>query len=296
MTNQNEKARLKRVTPLLILLVLGFVVGASIAAAGVVGVDGDLEVSGSVRIQDGTEGAGRLFTSDSVGSGSWQPNPALLKLPISHYRFEQNVLDSEGGNHGVVTGAGTYAPGRKAFAFDLDGSTYLSLANESDFDFERTDPFTISAWVRPALGVQDGARLVAKTNDGVVGADPGYALSYDSGGIQGTNDRVIFGMRDSSLNLFFVNSSLGSITMDEWNHVVVTYSGNSNQDGLNIYINGVLNSSGTPSPITLSILNARALTIGAESDGGRAFDGMMDDVRVFDIELTASQIGALAGI
>ena len=205
-----------------------------------------------------------------------------------------NWVDSEGGNHGTVIGDEEYSPGQKAFAFDFDGFSFIKLSNENNFDFERTEPFSISVWVKPNTGIINNRQIIAKTNNLIGAADSGYSLFYNQGGLQGTNDRVMFFMADSSLNIFSIMSSFGSITMDDWNHVVITYSGNSNQNGLNVYINGVLNTSGTANPISLSILNDRTVTIGAESDGGRKFGGQIDDVRFYNIELTASQIAALS--
>ena len=72
---------------LVLMLVLGFVAGTSVAvayASGVIDLVGDVVVDGAVTIQDGTEGLGKVFTSDSVGTGSWQdPAPAgLMQTPI----------------------------------------------------------------------------------------------------------------------------------------------------------------------------------------------------------------------
>ena len=66
-----------RVFPVL-MLVLGFVVGTSVAVAyaqGVIDLMGDVVVDGTLTIQDGTQGLGKVFTSDSVGGGSWQGIP-----------------------------------------------------------------------------------------------------------------------------------------------------------------------------------------------------------------------------
>ena len=66
-----------RVFPVL-MLVLGFVAGTSVAVAyaqGVIDLIGDVVVDGTLTIQDGTQGLGKVFTSDSVGGGSWQGIP-----------------------------------------------------------------------------------------------------------------------------------------------------------------------------------------------------------------------------
>lgn len=58
-----------------LMLALGFIVGTSIAvaySAGAINFDGDVIVDGTVTIQDGTQGDGKVFTSDGTGTGSWQ--------------------------------------------------------------------------------------------------------------------------------------------------------------------------------------------------------------------------------
>ena len=65
---------MNRVFPVL-MLALGLVVGSSITiayAAGTIELLGDVLVNGALTIQDGTEGLGKVFTSDSGGTGSWQ--------------------------------------------------------------------------------------------------------------------------------------------------------------------------------------------------------------------------------
>jgi hypothetical protein len=52
--------------------------GYGIYSRGRAGVDGNLEVDGSVRITDGTEGNGYVLTSDASGNASWQ-GPVSIK-------------------------------------------------------------------------------------------------------------------------------------------------------------------------------------------------------------------------
>ena len=219
------------------------------------------------------------------------PGPAFLELPISHYRFEQNVLDSEGGNHGTVTGTENYVPGQKAFAFDFDGSTFITLANENKFDFEHNQPFSISVWVKPTEGMANNRNIIAKSNNLIAPASTqGYGLFYNTG----VDGRFILRLVDSSDNFFQIIST-GSKSTDTWWHIAVTYSGNSNQDGLKIYVNGILENTGANSAISNSILNNQNVVIGAESDGGGIFTGQIDDALIFNTELTDTQVAALAG-
>jgi len=61
-----------------LMLVLGFVAGTSVAvayAAGGIDMFADVFIDGTLTVQDGTEGFGKVFTSDGAGTGSWQISP-----------------------------------------------------------------------------------------------------------------------------------------------------------------------------------------------------------------------------
>ena len=71
-----------------------------------------------------------------------------------------------------------------------------------------------------------------------------------------------------------------------------TYDGSVSASGVAIYIDGVASSVTTiRDDLTGSILNNEALTIGNQNPSASFFfSGQMDDVRVYDFELSPSQI------
>jgi len=214
--------------------------------------------------------------------------PPMQPTPISSYEFENNVLDSTGTNDGTVTGNTQFTTGKVGNnAFDFDGSSFITLANEGNFDFEHSDAFSIAFWVKPVSTTSNNDMILAK---GTAIAKAGYYVRYLT-----TNDQIQFILSDGTAN-FIRNSGNNAAPIDSWTHVVITYAGNSNRDGIKIYINGSLDTTGTPRTMSTSILNNESLTIGAESDGGKVFDGQLDDVMIYDLELTAEKVAILAGI
>ena len=67
----------------IMMLALGLVVGSSVAVAyanGGIDMFADVFIDGTLTVQDGTEGFGKVFTSDGIGKGSWQDIPSGSEL------------------------------------------------------------------------------------------------------------------------------------------------------------------------------------------------------------------------
>jgi len=81
-----------------------------------------------------------------------------------------------------------------------------------------------------------------------------------------------------------------------FHHVAFTYDGSESASGVKIYIDGTLSPTNTiKDNLTGSTLNNVSLTIGNQNPtAGFFFTGQMDDVRIFDFELTTEQIDNLA--
>ena len=161
-------------------------------------------------------------------------------------------------------------PGVIGRAFQLDGSTgYLSTAdNPGTLSINST--ITISAWVNPAVTKIDNV-IIDKTQTG-------DAANYR------------FGIHGNKL--FFYNGSTAvlstaTIPLDTFTQVALTLDASTNT--LKFYINGALDSTQT---IGFGGLNAAAVTIGRDIIG-RFFQGLIDEVQVYNTILTANQVQVL---
>jgi hypothetical protein len=84
----------------------------------------------------------------------------------------------------------------------------------------------------------------------------------------------------------YVNKSSTAVSVSTMNHVVFT---NSNKT-VNLYLNGVAQTGGTNAGLNSS----GSFAIGRNSAGsGAYFDGTIDDVSIFNTELTQAQIQEL---
>ncbi|MBA4718584.1 MAG: hypothetical protein HRO68_05635 [Nitrosopumilus sp.] len=56
---------------------------------------------------------------------------------VAYFGFDGNVNDYSGNqNHGTITGSEQYRSGPMGTAFNMDGSSRITLDNESNFDFD----------------------------------------------------------------------------------------------------------------------------------------------------------------
>lgn len=77
--------------------------------------------SGAVRIQDGTEAVGRIFTSDAVGVGTWQPLSVVLGAANRAEFIVGTPSGSYTGSLTVFDIGFTYTPGNKQLMVFYDG-------------------------------------------------------------------------------------------------------------------------------------------------------------------------------
>ena len=159
----------------------------------------------------------------------------------------------------------------------FDGDDRIDVANSvSSLGTE----VTVSAWVNLDAGQQDKVFLS-------IGDE--FYVTLDQ-----SNPSVSMGMTASSFSTSSL-SSVHNIAGEGWNHVAATINDVTNE--LNLYLNGELirNRIYDFGDIDWNSASSPNITIGALSDGSNAFVGSLDDVRVYDSELSQSQIVAIMG-
>lgn len=197
-----------------------------------------------------------------------------------------NVVNSAGAWYNGITGKRNYS-----MAFD-GTDDYITMGDVLDFEY--TSPFTISTWVKTSTATPTSAqRLVSKTE--AVSGVPGYLL-----GIRGdqSGDPYEFELRTTTSALS-INFPRPSDT--NWQHVVVAYTFNNTGTwadvvpGVKAYVNGVPAtitdvSNGNPGSTTV---NAGPFNIGTRNNGTQPFAGQIDDTKIFNYQLTATQVKSL---
>lgn len=193
-------------------------------------------------------------------------------------------------NTGTITGA-VFTSGQIGNSLDFDGvDDYVSFPNESYYDFNRTDSFSVTAWIKVATSTTNTYYLVSKVFGGVPYNGWTMAVDYDAPATGYLFARLCY---IYSTNVLEKQSSV-RVDSNTWRHVAFTFAGTSTPSGLNVYVDGALsNGTVTYNSLSASILNNQALVIGNFAAGGAPTDGLIDDVRIYDKVLSADEISCI---
>jgi hypothetical protein len=211
----------------------------------------------------------------------------LLAGEVARFDFETqqgdkviNAIDDK--LSAVVKGENQRVPGRggQVMQFTGDDAVDLPLGN-----FKRHDPFSIALWLKTP-DVKERAVVLHRSRAWTDAASRGYELLIEDGRLKW------------SLIHFWPGNAISVRTtqplpVEQWTHVVVTNDGSSRAAGLTLYVNG--------QKAELEVVKD-ALTKDIAGGGGdnislgerfrdRGFKGgQMDDLRVFERELTALEV------
>ena len=233
--------------------------------------------------------AGFALLASSVSSAAVSPNLVLF------YKFDTDTTTAiKDSSLNAITGtlinanpATAFVPGApgKKNGLNLVASQrqYVAVPERNVLDVNR---YTLAAWVR-YTGVQTPDTLDRWEVLEKAGA---YWLNIR------TNGRVraggfYGGCANNQFWKFF--DSTRTVPTNAWTHVAVTYNGSR----LVIYINGMAAGSFALTGTTCS--NNEPLAIGAKNAPSKGileafWDGQLDDVRIYNKPLTATQIAGLA--
>ena len=201
---------------------------------------------------------------------------------VSNWQAEGDGCDSADGNHGTLEGGTTFAPGpigQQAFSFDgLDD--YVDAGNSANLDFG-TSNFTISAWVNTNNGTK--TNLTAIVSKWSLPDSEGYYLQYAP-----SSKTWYFGWAPNSFL-----STAHNISDGNWHFVAGVRTGLASAE---LYVDGQL--IGSTATLSGSSDSDAPWNIGRLTDStvtglARHFDGLVDDVRIYNRALTGGEVAAL---
>jgi hypothetical protein len=267
-----------------------FQVGATAAIGGVlltgVSVTGATSISGTTGAHAANPTSTVVVTNPDTQSATcactFSYDVATSSGLVAAYAFEEGTgtatADATGNGHtGTLDRATWTGSGKFGRALSFDGSTsYVDLGNATDLRI--TGSMTWDAWIFATANPGDDGQIISKSN----GSGWQVKTSPDTG-------LHTFGVA--------VSANGGSITqrysttvreLNTWYHVAGVY--NAAARTLDIFVNGVLDNGVLVGTVPASQFNAAVnVNIGRRS-GGFHFQGIIDEVRLYDRALSQAEI------
>jgi hypothetical protein len=241
----------------------------------------------------------QLYNMGSSATVATSPTTRLTNGLVGYWTFDgkntswtSNTTNDISGNNntGTMTNMSTTTTpvaGKSGQAFSFDGdSSFISVPHSASLDV--SSAYTFSSWVyfdsRAACSC--AGNLIGKNTDG------GYGDSLSIGRSSGGGDII-----GGNIRLDVVHNQVGVFSnwvypVDTWTYVTVVW------DGANVYFykDGIL--ADTPYALaTAPITNTGTLRIGKSVVNWfySNFLGKMDDIRLYNRALSASEVKQLAG-
>jgi hypothetical protein len=194
---------------------------------------------------------------------------------VAAYGFNEGsgttVTDASGnGNTGTISGATWVTTGKYGGALQFNGtSARINVPDAASLHL--TTGMTLEAWVDPSTVNSSWRDVIYKGNDNFyLEATSTNSSRPDAGLIAGGTYGDAFGT--------------AALPANAWSYLTETYDGST----LRLYVNGTqVASTAHTGAITTS---TNQLQIGGDSIYGQNFAGMIDEVRIYNVALTAAQI------
>ena len=227
-----------------------------------------------------------LAADGQNASAVWtSQNAAVFHLNLTG--LDATVNENHGGVSNVIV-----ANGRIAGAGSFNGTdSYMNAQSDGTVDNIFDSGGTISAWINPTGWGEGGYGRIVDKGASTTGA---HGWGFQVAGTTAANGYLIF-EHDFNLTAGRWRTTAGSVSLNTWQNVVVTYDKGSSLNAPRIFIDGVeqsLAQMSVPAGLARSD-SAQSLFIGNRSGYiDRTFQGSIDEVRILTSALTTDEIVA----
>jgi len=218
-----------------------------------------------------------------TGKQPKEPTGLYAHLPLDEFsnRKSADLLNDK--NEVKWEGAGRTVGGKFGSAFRVEGNGFVNVKGINPPEWNK--PFSYGCWVKPDAG-KNGA-IFSKMNEG--NAYRGFDV-WLQGGAPGTH--LIHKWQDNAIKVV----GKEKVKAKQWSHIFFTYDGTGKAAGTKVYLNGKLLSHNVEADgLNGTIQTPNDFRIGRRSGSAQANGIEIDDVRLYDRELSNSEVAALAG-
>jgi PKD repeat protein len=191
---------------------------------------------------------------------------------VAAYGFEEgsgsSVTDASGNhNNGTISGAVWSNNGRFGKALSFNGTSALVTIPDSP-SLDMAAAITLEAWVNPSALGTSWSDIIFKATD-----------TYFLMGCTPQGQAPDFGGAFSPTNVYGAK-----LPLNTWSHIAGTYDGTM----MRFYVNGLLVASRPQSGAIQT--SSGVLSIGGDSSSGQFWNGLIDEVRVYNRALSQAEI------
>lgn len=190
---------------------------------------------------------------------------------------EGDVIEDSSGNghHGTITGILDWVEGKfgSGLKYPGNGANFASVEHRDDLDLVT---YTLMAWINIA-DRGDWQCVVGKEEPFGIG---NYSLFINRDALKPVNEFWVAGVYRGIMGKTVV-------TDEEWHHIAGTYD----KSFMKIYVDGVMEGqmAATDDPDTTT----GVIRLGVRINGGNAFNGILDEVALFNVALSDSEIKSI---
>jgi fibronectin type 3 domain-containing protein len=185
----------------------------------------------------------------------------------------------------------------RALQFDGSGG-YVQVEDDSlAFAFGPSESYTVEAWVKylGSTGTADETMIAKATSTGGQTRYPFVLRNMSGSSDPGT---LVFAVSDSATTRI-VSTTRSDINDNQWHHVACVHDAEATTPLLLIYIDGELDTSVSCAGLG-DLDNDAPLTLGAGPDPDSWYDGLLDEIRIWNVardetEIQASMAAHLTG-
>jgi len=237
----------------------------------------NINISGVSGIIVSSSGNNYTIGIGIIDCGVIVPSGPSLTTPLAAYPFDSNVNSTNPSYNGTAFGSPSFVTGRVNNAIQLNtGAKYVTIPRSISTNWTIAFFVNTSSSSPSYSNWYDGVSLVN-------GEAPGSVNDF---GITYLNNKVAFGVGNPDTTL--LSNSL--INTGTWKHVTCTRNSSTGQ--MKIYIDGIFETSMTGPTGAKTAFTS--FVIGGSVKYG-SFNGLIDNLKIYDSILTDSEISLLAG-
>lgn len=171
--------------------------------------------------------------------------------------------------------------GIRGLARDFSGNrSFVQINDNSKLDFGANQDFSLSVWYKPSG--QTAASFLLSKGAGDT-ADTGYSIILFGGNVP-----TLALSKPGETSRIYVQAP--AVTNTNWHLITATVS---RTGDATLYVDGAVAARANVSAYNVDLSNTKPLAIGCYSSSSSCFDGLIDDVRVYNTVLTPTEVTEL---